>query len=59
MPAEIFNFFISELRAKVQDGCKDLAQIMAEYSQFGSRFLMEMKKSVKGSPNRWGGEGVG
>ena len=23
MPAEIFYFFISELRAKVQDGCKD------------------------------------
>ena len=27
MPAEIFYFFISELRAKVQDGCKDLATI--------------------------------
>ena len=27
MPAEIFKFFISELRAKVQYGCKDLATI--------------------------------
>ena len=33
MPAEIFYFFISELWAKVQDGCKDLAQITEELEQ--------------------------